>query len=62
MDTLQSEQSEHLSLVTQPGQEWFEVIRRQTVEAFSAAFGSHPSMDGSVLAKTVSGAADIRRV
>lgn len=45
-----------------PGQEWFDIIRRPTLDEFSAAFSSHPSMDGSVLPGTVNGAAGIRKV
>jgi len=62
MDTPRSPASEQPTPVVQPGQEWSAVIRRPTLEAFASAFGAHASMDGSVLADTVVGAAGIRPV
>lgn len=47
---------------TRPGQDWFDLIRRPTLEGFASAFAVHASMDGSTLADTVNGAAEIRRV
>jgi hypothetical protein len=62
MNNLPSPASELPPLGAQPGQEWFDIIRRPTLEEFASAFGSCASMDGSVLADTVTGAAGIRKV
>lgn len=45
---------------SQPGQDWFDLIRRPTLNAYASGFAPHASMDGSVLADTVHGAARIR--
>jgi hypothetical protein len=50
------------ALAAQPGQDWFDLIRRPTLEAFASAFAPHASMDGSVLADTVHGAVPIREL
>jgi hypothetical protein len=54
--------SEHPAPTTPPGQDWFDIIRRPTLEAFASAFAAHASMDGAVLAQPVIGAAGIREV
>lgn len=62
MSNVQSGTREHPLHGAQPGREWFDVIRRPTLDEFAAAFSSHPSMDGAVLPGTVNGASGIRRV
>ena len=54
--------SEHPAPTTQPGQDWFDIIRRPTLEAFASAFAAQATMDGSVLAQPVNGPAAIRDV
>lgn len=43
-----------------PGHLWSEIIRRPTLNEFSAAFIADVTLDASVLPRTIRGAADIR--
>jgi hypothetical protein len=45
-----------------PGHLWSEIIRRQTLAEFSAAFTADVALDASVLPRTIRGAPDIRAV
>ncbi|MDB5817489.1 MAG: hypothetical protein JWQ11_1129, partial [Rhizobacter sp.] len=62
MTAIQSPASGHPAPTPSPGQDWFDLIRRPTLEAFASAFSAHVSMEGSVLADAVLGAAGIREV
>jgi hypothetical protein len=43
-----------------PGHLWSEIIRRPTLEAFSAAFTTGVHLDASVLPRSIRGASDVR--
>jgi hypothetical protein len=45
-----------------PGRLWSEIIRRPTLDEFSAAFTADVTLDASVLPRTIRGAADVRAV
>jgi hypothetical protein len=43
-----------------PGHLWSEIIRRPTLDEFSAAFTTNVTLDASVLPRTIRGAQDVR--
>ncbi|MGO4287804.1 hypothetical protein, partial [Bosea sp. TAB14] len=47
---------------TIPGQAWFDIIKRPTVEEFAAAFSPNAVLEASVVSGVVRGATDIRHV
>ncbi len=47
--------------VSPPGQDWMEIIRRPSQDAFAAAFTSDAVLDASVASGTIAGVSEIRR-
>src|SRR3984957_6300102 len=52
--------TQSLKMDSSPGHLWSEIIRRPTLEEFSAAFTADVTFDASVLPRTIRGALGIR--